>query len=99
LNILILVEFNEKDEDVTFTCIVDGLKVERKITKAWKSCPKNARILNEIIKEQSLNVAIQLKNSIKIDRFEIKRLPTEIIPEKSKILVRFFLFFFFISII
>lgn len=69
--------------------IVDGLRVKRRLSNPLVKWPSNAQVLNQIINEQSINLGIELvKPTQKLYRFEIKRLPTPINPEKTKIKVK-----------
>jgi len=77
--------FDEKGKEVTFVLVIEGLKVERKITKAFKMEPKNANIINKIWTEQSINFGLELLSNRKVYRFHIKRLPSRIDPEKTKV--------------
>jgi hypothetical protein len=93
-----VVSFEESDDKVTFVLVIDGLKVERNLLKGLNKQPKNALLLNQIINEQSINIALELKTDRKIYRFEIKRLPTQINPDRTKLkvgLVRCLSIFFF----
>ena len=81
--------FKEKDLHVKFDLILDGMNVERSVKKYLSFAPKNGIVLSKDFREQSLNFGIQLNpyesNKDKTYRFEIKRLPTPIIPEKTKV--------------
>ena len=46
--------------------------------------PRGAHVLNQIVNEQSINFGLEIVNPKKVYRFEIKRLPTQINPEKAK---------------
>lgn len=71
-----------------FILVIEGLKVERNILKGLNKQPKNAHVLNQIINEQSINFALELNTQSKrVYRFQIKRLPSQINPDKSKIRV------------
>ena len=95
-----LVAFSEKDNEVTFCLVLDGLKVKRAITKGLSLYPTKSIVLNEIFNEQSLNFAIEVRPSTKgsshatskIYRFKINRLPTEINPDKTKVKVNMSVF-------
>ena len=69
--------------------MIDGMKVERPPSKLFLSVvPKNGIILNQDFGEQSMNFAIHLKTESGQDktyRFEIKRLPTQIVPNKTRV--------------
>ena len=81
--------FKEKDLHVKFDLILDGMNVERSVKKYLSFAPKNGIVLSKDFREQSLNFGIQLNpyesSKDKTYRFEIKRLPTPIIPEKTKV--------------
>ena len=78
--------------------VIDGLKSGRKLKSPLKLRPKNAKVLDAEFTRQSLNFAIQMKpnkvsstaqhaNPGKTYRLNIKQLPTEIEPDKTKIVV------------
>lgn len=73
--------------------VIDGLKVETKILKGFSKQPKNANVLNQIINEQSINYAIEMSQPRKVYRFQVKRLPSEIHPDKTSIKVSRISFF------
>lgn len=75
--------------------VIDGLKAGRSITKILRKSPSNAMCQNQIITEQSVNYSIQMNDSKKVYRFQIKRLPGKINPDKCKVeVIRNFNFFF-----
>lgn len=77
----------ETGNEASFVLVIDGLKVERKLSHALTKYPKNGIVLNEILTSQSVNFAIELPSKKHIYRFHIQRLPSSINPEKSKIKV------------
>ena len=89
--------FSETEHEARFELVVDGLRVERRLVKAFRKCPENAVVLNEIFQEQSLNFAFEFRKSSQNPttpnsrryRLHIKRLPTRIYPERTKIKVNF----------
>ena len=87
-------QFSEKDDKAKFVCVIDGLVVKRVLSKGLSLYPHNAFVLAQVVGQQSLNVAIQMKtsngNTGRVYRFEIKRLPSQIVPEKTQIKVTCF---------
>jgi hypothetical protein len=74
--------------------VVDGLRTARKLTNPLKKSLKNATIINKIIGEQSINLAFEYRpishsgsvsGSPKIYRFQKRRLPSKIMPDKCRI--------------
>lgn len=84
-----LVSFSEKGLQAKFILILDGMKVERRLNRYLSLVPKNGIILNEEFKEQSIHLGIHFpkheSGHDKTYRFEIKRLPTQILPDKTKV--------------
>jgi hypothetical protein len=85
--------FSEKDKEVQFDIVIDGLKVSRKLAKYFTKYPSNATILDTVFEEQSMNFAITYHPSSKTYRFQVKRLPTPIHPERTKIQVDKIIYF------
>jgi hypothetical protein len=79
--------FEEKDYKVKFQIIIDGLKVSRRLTKAFAKYPDNATVNDCVFQEQSMNYAITFHPSSKTYRFQVKRLPCPIDASKTKIKV------------
>ncbi|CAF0714255.1 unnamed protein product [Brachionus calyciflorus] len=77
--------FEENDKNVTFVLIIDDLKVKRKLSRKFQKYPINARVINQSFEEQSINFTIKSLNNSIVYQFLIKRLPTQIIVEKTKI--------------
>ncbi|RNA32447.1 hypothetical protein BpHYR1_004455 [Brachionus plicatilis] len=77
--------FEEENDTVLFVLVIDELDVQRKIGKLFKKVPVNITIRDKEISQQSFNLAIKINDSRKVYRFQIKRLPTKINVEKSKI--------------
>jgi hypothetical protein len=87
------VSFKENGTEAEFVLVIDGLKVQRQISSGFSKMPKNGQIINQILNDQSVNFCIEIVNpkvvdSRKVYRFEVKRLPTQINPEKTKFKVR-----------
>ncbi|CAF0776684.1 unnamed protein product [Brachionus calyciflorus] len=77
--------FEEKNDNAVFILVIDGLKVHRTMSSMFKKQPSNAMVQNQIITEQAINFSIQMNDSKKLYRFQIKRLPTRINPDKCKV--------------
>lgn len=82
--------FSEDGLKVTLDLVMDGLKTERRLNRMFSVVPKNGMILSEEFTEQSMNYGILLRTGNsdqdqKTYRLEIKRLPTPIVHEKTKI--------------
>lgn len=84
----------ETDEEAELLLRIESLKVGRRIQNPIKKLPKNAKVIDADFSKQSLNYAIEVKpkgapeSARRTYRLNIKRLPTEINPEKTKIRVR-----------
>jgi hypothetical protein len=77
--------------------VIDGLKVQRQISSGFSKRPKNGQVINQILSDQAVNFCIEIINpklvdSQKVYRFEVKRLPTQIIPDKTKLKVNISIF-------
>ena len=81
--------FSEKGTEVLFDLVISDLKVQRKLTSGFAKKPKNGQTISRIVTEQGINFAIEMAQPQKVYRFEIKRLPTAINPEKAKFKVNF----------
>jgi len=77
--------FSEKDKEVTFDIIIDGMKVSRKLAKGFSKYPDNATVIDAVFEEQSMNFAINYQPTNKTYRFKVRRLPCKIHANRTKI--------------
>jgi hypothetical protein len=82
--------FSEDGLKVKLDLVMDGLKTERRLNRMLSVVPKNGMVLSQEFTEQSMNYGLLLNTNNsgqeqKTYRFEIKRLPTPIVHEKTKI--------------
>ena len=97
---LFKVSFAESDLQVTFCLVIDELKVKRTLNISKRFClePKNGLVTAKVVAEQSIHFAVQVGPTVgkstsattqpqneKLYRFEIKRLPSQIVPDKTRI--------------
>ena len=75
---IILVSFKEDGLKVTFKLVIPGLECSRHLTKFFAKYPDvtNAKVLDNIITNDSLNYSIKCQSTM--FRFQIERLPTPI---------------------
>ena len=79
--------------EAKFDLVMPGLRCSRAFTKLFKLYPEktNAKVIDEIFTDTSMNYSIKVQSTM--FRFQIERLPSSILPEKTRVIVNNFVNF------